>query len=467
MPFDSKIDNITAESQHIVDEFLGYYTFPNSYGGMIKKIQKKLNITDFKKLTYGNYIEIMSQYQQGASNYKYADSFFRYLYAFDLLDCSDEFILTYGDKTKIIKEFKRLQNKEGSDKKSDFSAPTLSFYEIEKLIKYCDEVGEAIDFTSYSCLRSAFAFYILFFVGKKRDEFAKCTMSGYDNGILEIAGEIIEIPPKFKSMFEYARQKNKETKFSEVTKWISKLGSYVNIEQLTPIKISHAREEYLFRCPACGKSFLSLSENWKIVNGKIICNECAGILLSDEVKKNEQSQFEVVEVDLLDETEKDRIHLYVSSYEQMRDTVKAPCDFEEWNKYLKKIGEMGEKYVFTFEVQKLLDAGREDLAEQVDASVSEDHTNGYDILSYTIDGKKLFIEVKSTPGTKEEPFYISKNELDRAKELKRKGELYAIYRVYNVGKSEINMHIFIDIDKFDFEEIAYKVSISDDKLNGA
>lgn len=193
MPFDSKIDNITAESQHIVDEFLGYYTFPNSYGGMIKKIQKKLNITDFKKLTYGNYIEIMSQYQQGASNYKYADSFFRYLYAFDLLDCSDEFILTYGDKTKIIKEFKRLQNKEGSDKKSDFSAPTLSFYEIEKLIKYCDEVGEAIDFTSYSCLRSAFAFYILFFVGKKRDEFAKCTMSGYDNGILEIAGEIIEM----------------------------------------------------------------------------------------------------------------------------------------------------------------------------------------------------------------------------------------------------------------------------------
>ncbi len=67
MPFDSKIDNITAESQHIVDEFLGYYTFPNSYGGMIKKIQKKLNITVFKKLTYGNYIEIMSQYQQGIS----------------------------------------------------------------------------------------------------------------------------------------------------------------------------------------------------------------------------------------------------------------------------------------------------------------------------------------------------------------------------------------------------------------
>ena len=27
------------------------------------------------------------------------------------------------------------------------------------------------------------------------------------------------------------------------------------------------------------------------------------------------------------------------------------------------------------------------------------------------------------------------------------------------------MHIFIDIDTFDFEEIAYKVSISDDELN--
>ena len=143
----------------------------------------------------------------------------------------------------------------------------------------------------------------------------------------------------------------------------------------------------------------------------------------------------------------------------MEEKIKAPCDFEEWNKYLKKVGEMGERYVFTYEVQKLFDAGREDLAEQVDASKSEDHTNGYDILSYTIDGKKLYIEVKSTPGTKEEPFYISKNELNRAKELKQKGERYAIYRVYNVGKNEINMHIFVDIEKFSFEEIAYKVSI--------
>lgn len=459
MPFDSRIDNITAESQGIVDDFLGYYTSPNSYGGMIKKIQKKLNITDFRELTYKNYEDIMSQYQEGTSNFRYADSFFRYMYAFDLLNHADDFLLTYGDKAKIIKEFKRLEKKDSSDRQNNIFVPTLSFYEIEKLIKYYNEVGEAIDFTSYSCLRSAFAFYILFFVGKKRDEFAKCTMREYDNGTIVIADEVIEVPPKFYSMFEYAKRNNKETKFTEVTKWISKLGTYVNIEQLTPIKISHAREEYTFRCPVCGKNYISLSENWKIVNGKIICNECARILIDDEVKKNKQSEFEVIQVDLLDEMEKNRIQLYTSTYKQMEENIKAPCDFEEWNKYLKKVGEMGERYVFTYEVQKLFDAGREDLAEQVDASKSEDHTNGYDILSYTIDGKKLYIEVKSTPGTKEEPFYISKNELNRAKELKQKGERYAIYRVYNVGKNEINMHIFVDIEKFSFEEIAYKVSI--------
>ena len=44
-------------------------------------------------------------------------------------------------------------------------------------------------------------------------------------------------------------------------------------------------------CIGCGlcvsqkEEYLSLSDNWSVINGKIICNTCADTLIEDDVKK--------------------------------------------------------------------------------------------------------------------------------------------------------------------------------------
>ena len=56
-------------------------------------------------------------------------------------------------------------------------------------------------------------------------------------------------------------------------------------------------------------------------------------------------------------------------------------------------------------------------ADLVDKSKAKDNSNGYDILSYTNEGKKLHIEVKTT-STLNDEFYISQHELKIAEQMK-------------------------------------------------
>lgn len=78
------------------------------------------------------------------------------------------------------------------------------------------------------------------------------------------------------------------------------------------------------------------------------------------------------------------------------------------------------------------------------------------MLSFTESGENLYIEVKATAGDLVEPFYLSNNELKKAEELKDKGELYRIYRVYNVGKENIAYEIIEDISQYKREDVLYK-----------
>ena len=45
--------------------------------------------------------------------------------------------------------------------------------------------------------------------------------------------------------------------------------------------------------------------------------------------------------------------------------------------------------------------------------------NGYDIDSFTEAGDKIYIEVKSTAGSADEPFYMTANEREKANQRKR------------------------------------------------
>lgn len=96
------------------------------------------------------------------------------------------------------------------------------------------------------------------------------------------------------------------------------------------------------------------------------------------------------------------------------------------------LGQAGEKVVYDFEKWKLISAGKEKLAEQVEwISKEQGDGAGFDILSKDEKGKDIFIEVKTTQLSKESPFYFTRGEHDFSQMKRNK---YYLYRVFNFNK---------------------------------
>lgn len=88
----------------------------------------------------------------------------------------------------------------------------------------------------------------------------------------------------------------------------------------------------------------------------------------------------------------------------------------------------GEKIVIAHEKRSLIESGRADLAHKVrHVAAIEGEYAGYDIESYTPQGQVKYIEVKTTRGSADSPFYVKKHELEFAS---RHPENYYLYRVY-------------------------------------
>ena len=97
----------------------------------------------------------------------------------------------------------------------------------------------------------------------------------------------------------------------------------------------------------------------------------------------------------------------------------------------RELGLAGERMVLDHERRWLAERGRGDLAEKVrHVSVEVGDGLGYDIESFTLEGAKKPIEVKTTRGGATTPFFMSRNERDRAEEL---ADSYHLYRVHRFG----------------------------------
>ena len=138
----------------------------------------------------------------------------------------------------------------------------------------------------------------------------------------------------------------------------------------------------------------------------------------------------------------------VSSYQKI-------LDYIELEKKRQSIGEKGEQFIFEREKDRLENAGSQ-YANNVSRAPASDPKNGYDIDSFTETGKKICIEVKSTTGGADEPFYMTANEREKAKQIKETGGIYQIHRVYNID-NEVQVVVYDDLELFRFEEILYSV----------
>ena len=98
----------------------------------------------------------------------------------------------------------------------------------------------------------------------------------------------------------------------------------------------------------------------------------------------------------------------------------------------------GEMMVIAREKRSLIEAGRADLAHKVRhvAAIQGEYA-GYDIESYTHDAQVKYIEVKTTRGPAQSPFYLKPHELEFARNHPGNFYLYRVYEydeILNAGK---------------------------------
>lgn len=96
----------------------------------------------------------------------------------------------------------------------------------------------------------------------------------------------------------------------------------------------------------------------------------------------------------------------------------------------RRLGQRGEAFVLEFEKYRLEQAGRSDLAHEIEwTSQKLGDGAGYDIRSFDAQHEEeLFIEVKTTNSGKYQPFMISDNEVAFSESTEDK---YALYRVFD------------------------------------
>lgn len=127
-----------------------------------------------------------------------------------------------------------------------------------------------------------------------------------------------------------------------------------------------------------------------------------------------------------------------------------------------KQGLEAEKLVLNLEIERAKNDVRlkDYVSDIVHVALDEGDGLGYDIKSVYFDEeskevKPLYIEVKSTIGRINTPFYLSANEKRVAKE---KGKDYAIYRLFRNDNGDWDYYIITDPhENLDYEPIQYKV----------
>ena len=127
-----------------------------------------------------------------------------------------------------------------------------------------------------------------------------------------------------------------------------------------------------------------------------------------------------------------------TKYSEMSKKTVRKIDYVDKQKNNAANGLIGERLVMLYEEDKLRALGREDLIKDIKWIGKVDDTAGYDILSFDKDGNRIYIEVKTSEGNGQTPFFISANEKSVMDILKSQ---YYVYRIYNVKTNNPELYI--------------------------
>ena len=150
--------------------------------------------------------------------------------------------------------------------------------------------------------------------------------------------------------------------------------------------------------------------------------------------------------------------------EKTRRFIARKIDWEKARDRNNEIGDQGEEFVLEFEIDRLIETLS---IERTKAIQNVQHLSrlqgdglGYDISSINEDGSPRYIEVKTTSGGFNQPFYMSKNEKHFFEEY---GDSAFIYRVYNFNRETRRGDIRIIsqselFSDFNFDTITWQVT---------
>ena len=122
-----------------------------------------------------------------------------------------------------------------------------------------------------------------------------------------------------------------------------------------------------------------------------------------------------------------------------------------------KTGLLGEEVAAQLEREKLVGTP---YAALVNPNFAYVEGAGFDILSFTPEGKHLFIEVKASRSRKNDPFSISQNELDFMYFCLENDLNYVLYRIYALKSRDkylVKIYTAQDLAHCRFTPASYKV----------
>lgn len=94
----------------------------------------------------------------------------------------------------------------------------------------------------------------------------------------------------------------------------------------------------------------------------------------------------------------------------------------------RQLGRAGEEFVVEVERRRLVAQDRADLANKIRWVAMEDGDGaGFDILSFDHTGSERLIEVKTTNGAAQTPFFMTRNEIAVARERSAQWQLYRVH----------------------------------------
>ena len=155
---------------------------------------------------------------------------------------------------------------------------------------------------------------------------------------------------------------------------------------------------------------------------------------------------------------------YVTSH-NMNNIIKSfNVDFQITGKQRKNIGRFGNVIILEYERKRLIDLGLSRLSSKIKyPAETRGNALGYDIISYDMNGKPIYIKVKTTKQNKPADFYISTKEKSIAEQMFERGNKYLLYRIFNLnprlGIGDLIVYEYpISRDCFDMYPENWKIS---------